>query len=895
MKNKYYLILTLLFLCSSLWGGCMQKETNVVATTHLRCNMQVDPYGIDTPQPDLSWEIVSEENDVYQEKYRILVASSMAQLDADTGDMWDSGWVDSGETIYIRYDGKNLTGNTSYFWKVSSVTNKGRTRWSNPARWTNALMNESDWKATWIGLDKHFDGDILQGNTRLSARYLRKEFNISGEMDRAVLHISGLGLYEPYINGHRIGNQVLAPAVTDYTKSVKYNSFDVTDQLTNGDNAIGVILGNGRFFTMRIPTFKNYGFPKLLLQLEIFYQDGNHETIVSDNSWKIIADGPIRSNNEFDGEVYDATKEMPGWNMSGFNESKWLSAEVVEKPEGKVSAQYNPNIEVMEIVKPISITQIKPDTYIMDMGQNMVGWVKMKVKGKRGDQVKLRFAELLKKDGTLYTDNLGGADATDIYTLKGENEEVWEPSFTYHGFRYVEISGYPGIPTVNDFAGKVIYDRMETTGTFETSNPTINAIHKNAYWGIRGNYRSFPTDCPQRQERLPWLGDRSTGCIGESFIFDNNLLYSKWIDDIAEAQRESGSLPDVVPNSYSNYSDNITWPSTYLYASQMLYNQYGNKKPIKEHYESMKKWLSYMEGRYMKDHIMLRDTYGDWCMPPEAKGLIHSLDPARKTNGELLATSFYYNLMKVMERFAGILEKPSEANEYVAKAEQVKAAFNDKFLNRVNGYYDNNTVTANLLPLSFGMVPKEYADKVFDNIVEKTMIDFNGHVSTGVIGIQKLMRGLTNFGRPDIAWKLATNTDYPSWGYMIESGATTIWELWNGDTADPSMNSANHVMLLGDLIIWYYEYLAGIQTDKSEVGFKKIIMKPHPIDGLDYVKASYKSVRGEIKSHWIKKNGNFEWDITIPANTSATVYVPGKPEKVVEVSSGSHKFIGTYY
>jgi alpha-L-rhamnosidase len=621
--------------------------------------------------------------------------------------------------------------------------------------------------------------------------------------------------------------------------------------------------------------------------LEITYADGSKQIVASDDSWKVTADGPIRANNEFDGEEYDATMEMPGWNAAGFDDSKWLQAELVQAPGGKLEAQRNRNIKIMETIRPVAITQPQPGMYILDMGQNMVGRVAMKVKGKSGDRVKLRFAEVLQDDGTLYLANLRSALVTDSYTLKGSEPELFEPVFTYHGFRFVEITGYPGTPTVNDFEGKVMYDEMEVTGQFETSDTTLNQIYKNAYWGIRSNYRGMPTDCPQRDERMGWLGDRAVGSLGESFIFGNDNLYAKWLDDIAQAQREDGSIPDVAPTYWSIYSDNMTWPGAYIIIANMLYEQYGNTEPIVKHYDSMKKWMSYMREKYMKDNILTKDTYGDWCMPPESPELIHSQDPARKTDGAVLSTTFYYRMLYLLERFANLLNKPADAKAFADEAVVVKNAYNEKYFNRETAQYSNNTVTANLLSLCYGMVPDGYADKVFQNIVDKTEKDFNGHVSTGLVGIQWLMRGLSDHGRADLAFRIATHRDYPSWGYMIENGATTIWELWNGNTADPAMNSYNHVMLLGDLVVWFYEYLAGIQDAPDSASFEKIVMKPYPVTGLDYVKASYHSIHGIIKSDWQKKDNAFQWKITIPCNTTATVYIPATDQ--AQVTEGGKK------
>ncbi|WP_199182032.1 alpha-L-rhamnosidase C-terminal domain-containing protein [Siphonobacter sp. BAB-5405] len=418
----------------------------------------------------------------------------------------------------------------------------------------------------------------------------------------------------------------------------------------------------------------------------------------------------------------------------------------------------------------------------------------------------------------------------------------------------------------------MVYDDIPTIGTFTSSNPTLNQIFKNAYWGIRSNYKGMPVDCPQRNERQPWLGDRSTGAYGESFLFDNSRLYAKWLDDIQQAQKADGSIPDVAPAFWRYYSDNVTWPGTYLMVANMLYRQFGDTESIRKHYPSMQKWMAYMAAQYTKDGLVTKDKYGDWCVPPESKDLIHAKDPALQTDGMLLASATYIGLLDLMQQFAQLLQKPEEARAYEQQAAVMKKAFNEKFFQASTGQYSNNTVTANLLPLMYGIVPEKQQSQVFASIVDKIVKEQKSHISTGVIGTQWLMRGLAQHGRPDLAYTLATNRDYPSWGYMVENGATTIWELWNGNTANPEMNSANHVMLLGDLLIWYYEHIAGIKAQAP--GFKVIEMKPDFPEGLTEVDASYRSGYGLIQSTWKKEKGQLSWSIQIPGNAKARIYLP---------------------
>lgn len=877
--------------------GCFSASAQV-SVSNLRCEMLTDPAGINVQQPRLSWQIQSPNRNVTQTAYHILVASAKEILDRNEGDIWNSGVLHTFTSIHVPYAGRKLASRTQCYWKVKVITNAGESAWSAPAYWSTGLLNASDWKAKWIGYDKAATWDSITQFSRLSARYFRKQFPVIGDVRRATVYISGLGLYELYINGKKIGDQVLAPLPTDYRKSVLYNTFDVTGHLRSGNNAIATILGNGRFFTMRQnykpKKINTFGYPKMLVQLEIEYANGNRQTIVSDGTWKLNIDGPIRSNNEYDGEEYDARKEMNGWNDAGFNDGAWLRPQMVKSPAGKLMPQMSPYMKVMDTIYPVKITSPKSGVYILDMGQNFSGWLQLKVKGERGRQVKLRFAESLQPNGELYVANLRDAKVTDIYTLKGEGVETWEPSFIYHGFRYAEITGFPGIPTPDDFIGKFVYDDLKTIGSFTSSDSTINKIYRNAWWGIASNYKGMPVDCPQRNERQPWLGDRTTGASGESYLFDNAALYTKWLNDIRDSQTPEGAIPDVAPAYWNYYSDNMTWPGAYIMIADMLYRRFGNAQVLIDHYPSMKKWMDYMRTRYMKDNIVTKDKYGDWCVPPESLEMIRSRDSLRTTDGALLATAYYYRLLQHMVFFAWMLDKGKDAREFVALAADIRQAFNKKFFNPQRNYYANNSVTANLLPLYFGIVPDSARAAVFNNIYTKIRIDNRMHISTGVVGTQWLMRTLTDMQRSDIAYTLASNKTYPGWGYMAENGATTIWELWNGNTANPQMNSQNHVMLLGDLLIWLYENVAGIRSDERLLAFRRVILKPEWIDGLDHVRATYASPYGLILSEWKRSasRGTFDWTVQVPANTSAELYIPANEiDKVMldNQPAASHK------
>ena len=902
MKHIALLVLACLALTS-----CTNDTLNV-SITNANVEQQVRPMPLATATPRFSWNFeAADANDVVQQDYRIIVASTAENAKNNVGDLWDSGVTESSQMLYVPYAGKPLQSRDKAFWKVIATASSGDAKAkveSEVKSFEISLLNQDDWQAKWIGHE--FDDDVLVGKTRIAARYLRKEFSLKDGIASARLYVSGMGVYSAYLNGTEVApDELLKPTLSWYSKRVYFNTYDVTDQLQNGDNAIGIILEGGRYTAIRHnaenPNWDGtehvfaFGTPRLLLQLEVTYNDGQKETIVSDDSWKITNRGPIRTANEWDGETYDENFDLVSpachsdgnlcrWNEVGYDASSWLQAELVEAPEGELSAQPNPNITVMEKLKPVGMFQ-KGDKWYLDMGQNMVGLIDMKVRGQQpGDVITLRFAELLKDDSTLYTANLRSSENIDKYIVannsqlstcpleRGAGGINWHPMFVYHGFRYVEISGLRETPTMDDFEGWVIYDEMPVTGSFETSNDIINAVYKNAYWGIRGNYRSMPTDCPQRDERMGWTGDRTTGNYGESYIFGNHQLYAKWLTDGDDSQKENGSLANVIPPYWRGYTDNMTWPGAMVTVTDMLYTRFGDVEPIRQHYDAWKKWIVHMKDDYMRAGLMPRDTYGDWCMPPESLELIHSNDPNRITEATVISTPFYCYLCGKMAKFAELLGKSEDVDFFNQEITTSTIAFNDKYFNRVTGVYANNTVTANILPLWFGMVPKGLEDKVLESIIDKTMNECGGHVSTGVIGIQQLMRTLTEYGRGDLALKIASNDTYPSWGYMVRSGATTIWELWNGNTADPAMNSGNHVMLLGDLILWEYEYLAGIRA--MEPGYSKIQLKPYPIEGLDFVNCAYNSVSGRIESNW-KRNGNhFEWDFTIPANTTAEVCLP---------------------
>lgn len=727
-----------------------------------------------------------------------------------------------------------------------------------------------------VGMAPWGKPQTVRDDRRIPSPMLRKEFDCS-EIRRATAYICGLGYYELHLNGRKVGDHVLDPVLTDYSQRVTYVVYDVTDQIQEGRNAVGILLGSGHFHAPRLKfpvDTRDFGQPRVRFQLHLEMQDGSEAVVTTDQSWKATTAGPIRWNNVYDGECYDARREMPGWASTQFDDTAWTVAETVAAPAGKPVAQMMPPMRVVKQIQPVSITEQAPGVWIFDMGQNLVGWCRLKAQGPAGTLVRLRHAETLKPDGHLFTANLRGARSYATYTLMGQGKETYEPRFTYFGFRYVELTGLAGKPDRDTLEACIVNTDLPEAGTFACSHPLLNQIHNNAKWGIQGNYRSIPTDCPQRDERHGWQGDRAAESLGETYLFDNVTFYSKWMTDVRDSQRPDGNVSDVCPNYWEFYNPNATWPASWIIASHGIYEQYGDRRILRKNYDGWKRWLAFID-TLVEDGIFSGDNYGDWCVPPAEPELIHAIDPARITPKPFIAAAYHVNNYRLVSQAAALLGKQDEATVLEQRFEQLKKNFIEHFWQSDQGYFANGTQSSCTIPLAFDLVRNpSQGESLFLHLSDHIETKSNGYIQTGLLGGQWLMRSLSDHGRPDLAFRIAMNTAYPSWGYMVEHGATTIWELWNGDTADIAMNSGNHVMLLGDLITWYYGYLAGIRTDPAQPGFKHLLMKPHRGGNLQFVKATYHSIRGPISSHWEEKDNAFRWQIALPANTSATVYVP---------------------
>mgnify|MGYP000226888060 CR=1 FL=1 len=834
---------------SSPQGIAIPKPTNLL------CEYAVNPVGIDVPHPRFSWEERHFERGRTQSAYQILVATTRENLINDVGDAWNSGKVTSSSSVNIEYDGKPLESGRTYYWKVRWWDDKDRVSpYSKIATFEMGFLSQNDWKAKWIR-----GGNIL-----------RTHFSISRKVKRARAYICGLGYYELRINGRKVGDRQLDPGWTDYDKLVLYSTYDVTSLLKEGENAVGVMLGNGWYARKR----SSDGSPKppiLILQIDLEFQDGSRKTIISDEKWK-VSKGPIIENDIYNGETYDARLEEEGWDTPGYDDSTWKNAEIAEPPSGRLVSQAAfPPIKAVKTIQPISISNPKPGVYVYDFGQNFTGWVRLTVKGPRGAKVKLRYAELLHPDGTINTTPNRGAKATDTYILKGGGIEVYEPRFTYHGFRYVEVTGFPGTPNLDSLEGIVVHSAVESTGGFSCSNQLINKIHKNILWGQLSNLMSVPTDCPQRDERLGWMGDAQLTVEEAIYNFNMAAFYTKWIRDIKEAQEKDGSVPDVVPPYWRLYPADPAWGTACVTIPWHLYLYYGDKRILEENYDVMKGWVDFL-GTKTEGYVVKFSKYGDWCPP----GYINSPD----TPGELVSTFYYYHDAMILSKVARLLGKSAEAERYKRLSEKIKEAFNKEFLKddqyapiRISSTLPPiSSQTSNLLPLFLEIVPKDKEESVFKRLLENIVTKHDCHVATGIVGTRYLLDTLTKHGRADLAYKLVSQTTYPSWGYMIREDATTVWERWEYLTGG-GMNSHNHIMF-GSIDAWFYKALAGINIDPDAPGFERIIIKSHVVGDLKYVSASINTIRGKVSSSWRKEEDSLVLEVSLPVNSRGEVHIP---------------------
>lgn len=853
------------FALSFLMMNCESKET-LPPPEDTSCEYRENPIGVDRTAPLLSWKIPAYRNGIRQTAYEILVASTLENLAKNQGDVWSTGRVMSDQSVYIAYAGKPLESRKQYFWKVRYWDNKGgESEFSEPASWEMALLNTGDWKATWITR-----ADASSKDDSLRSIMMRKAFNIDKPVKRARVYVTGLGNYAFYVNGSKVGNDILTPGWTHYPKRLQYQVYDVTALVKSGENVAGAMLGNawwsGGLGWGKDPNARkrySFGPMKLFAQLEIEDESGNIQTIATDESWKWDK-SPITFNNLYDGVHYDARLEQDGWNAPGFNDDNWNAVTLAEKENSILVAQQGPPIRAEQELIAKSITKVKNGNYVFDFGQNMVGWGKLKVKATPGTEIKMMFAELLHDDGTVAQENLRSAKATDVYITKSDKEITWEPIFTYSGFRYVEVAGLPEEPTTETLKGVVFYSSAPWIGSFESSNQLINQLMKNTSWGIRGNLHSVPTDCPQRDERLGWMGDAQTFAPTCYYFMDMTQFYEKWMKDIIDSQDPSGYVYDVNPAIVVDGPAKPGWGDAVIITPWVAYKFSGNKRILEENYDGMKAWVEFMR-RHAKDNIYIWANpdstffgYADWIAPV--------MSPKQP-----ISASYLFLSSKLLSEIATVLGKTSDASEYSKLADDVAVAYQQKYFK--DGNYEGGTQTANLLPLGFGITPDDLKPKVFQNVID-AVNEHDGHPSTGFLGTQYILPILSDYGRHDMAYEMINLTTYPSWGYMVAKGATTIWELWNSDTERPEgMNSRNHYAL-GGIGEWVYGYLGGLQPDITQPGFRHSIIAPKPVGDLTWAKTYRKSDYGNLSVDWKIEGNTFALNVIIPPNTSSLVTVP---------------------
>jgi alpha-L-rhamnosidase len=850
----------------------------------LRCEHLRQPLAIDAPSPRLSWSLSGAGRGRRQTAYRILVASTREMLDQRLGDLWDSGKVDADDTLAIPYQGCSMSSAQHCWWAVCIWDEQDQSCWSAPAEWEMGLLEPKAWVADWVsgpmaspegidapGSDFSMDKSFPMTTAIESAPlfYLRKTFDIDRPVAKARLYTTARGVYRAMVNNHDADDRVFAPGWTDYHKRIEYQAYDVTHSLKPGANTLCAILGEGWYAGYVGPMSRrragHYGMrPSLLAQLIIEFDDGERMLIKTDDSWRVNA-GPVSYSDFLMGELCDARRNLTGWTEPAYDDAKWYEPVVDSPASAQLVAEKAQPIRVVEELSPISVRQTGEGCYIFDLGENMVGRVRLRTRGLKGQRITLRHGEALHDDGTVYTENLRSAKSEDIYILSGAGEETYEPLFTYHGFRYVEVSGLTHAPETDTLIGRVIMTQTPRTGAFSCSDPLINQLQSNIIRSQKSNFISIPTDCPQRDERLGWLGDAQVFARTAAFNMDVSAFFSKWMVDVTDAQLDDGQFPDTAPCIIFGIGGAPGWAEAGVIVPWTMYSMYGDTAIVERNWDAMTKWMAFLQ-RANPGHVRTRClnlNFGDWLAP----------DPT--TSKSLIATAFYARSARLMAQMAKAIGKLEEARSYGLLFQGIRTAFVREFVDR-QGRVAGNTQTSYLLALGFDLLPDDMREAAGKHLVA----DINargGRLSCGFLSINLLLPVLCDLGHTDVAFQLLRSEEYPSWGYCIKHGATSIWERWDSWTPEGGfqelMNSFNHYAF-GSVGEWLYRYLAGIDTRTDAPGFKEISIHPHIGGGLTNAKAIYTSCRGDIKSAWRLIGQKFELDIDIPPNTSAVVTLP---------------------
>ncbi|WP_214073130.1 glycoside hydrolase family 78 protein [Mucilaginibacter sp. dw_454] len=833
-----------------------------------------NPISIDALAPRFSWQLdAGQARNVMQTAYQIKVVDGANHV------VWAPGKVSTDQSMYITYAGSPLKSAEKYTWTVKVWDNHGKAIESLPATFRMGLLKADDWKAQWIS--------PAEEEASRPSPLFRKGFTINKKIKTAIAFITAHGLYEAHINGKRVGDAYLTPGYTSYNKRIQYQAYDVTNLLQPGANAVGASLGSGWYRGIYGIGTRHEIYGKdiaLLLQINITYTDGSTGVIATDDTWK-TSTGEVRYAEIYNGSVTDNRMEQKGWSKPGFNDSSWKNAVIGNYPKDVLIATVNEPVRKHETFKAVKIFTTPKGEKVIDFGQNLVGWVKFSVHGKAGDKIVISHAEVIDKSGNFYTENLRDAKAQNTFILKGDGVETFEPQFTWQGFRYIRIEGYPGDIKPEDFTATAVYSDMPPTGTFTCSNPLINQLQHNIQWGQKGNFLDIPTDCPQRDERLGWTGDAQVFSRTATYNMNAHNFFTKWLKDVALDQFKDGSLPHVIPDAFDNGHDtggggSAGWSDATTIIPWNMYLAYGDKEILANQYNSMKAWVGYMKNHSHNNLWNEGGHFGDWLFYTRNNDVDGT---SAITSKYLIAQCFYAHSTQLLINAAKVLGKTEDVETYSKLLADVKAAYLHEYVTP-NGLISSDTQTAYDEALEFDMLPEnlrqQAAGRLADNIRR-----YGNHLTTGFLGTPYLCDALSKYGHADAAFALLLQENYPSWLYPIKMGATTIWERWDGQKPDGSfedagMNSFNHYAYgaIGD---WMYRTVAGIDTKTDQPGYKGITIKPTVGGNLTDVAANYETPYGAASSHWKIENGNFVLDVVIPANTTATVYVPTKGDNAV--------------
>jgi len=886
----YAMVAALVYAAVDSSGALAAQKETPLSVRDLRCEYKLDPLGIDVRKPRLSWELASAEKGVMQTSYEVRVAGSEAEL-AKGKVIWESGTQASDASIQVEYAGPAVASGRIYYWQVRVADNHGHlSEWSKTARWEMGLLEADDWKAKWI--TPNLVEDERKSNP---SPLLRREFSVKKKVERARIYATAMGLYELNLNGKRVGDEYFTPGWTAYDFRYQYQTYDVTGLMKSGENCLGAMLGDGWFRGRLAWDNKRNSYGKklgLLVQLVITYTGGTQEIVGSDDKWK-AATGAVLESDIYNGETYDARLERAGWSEAGYKDRDWKGVSVVEAPKAKIVAPAGPAVKKIEEIKPLKVFRTPAGDTVVDMGQDMVGWVKFRLTAPVGTTVTLRSAEVLDKTGNFYTANLRSAKESIRYTSKGAGEETFEPHFTFQGFRYVAVSGWPGEVSAENFTGVVVHSAIARTGTFESSSALLNQLEHNIIWGQKGNFLDVPTDCPQRDERLGWTGDAQVFAPTASFNFDTAAFYTKWLRDLALDQEDDGAVPFVIPNVLSHETRkgaaaSAGWADASLVVPWTVYQAYGDKRILEEQYPSMKAWVEYMRRQAGETYIWSNGfSFGDWL----AFATTNADYPGATTDKDLIQTAYFARSTELLARTAQVLGRKEDAAEYAGLEEKIKSAFQREFVT-ANGRLASNTQTAYALALAFELLPETQRAGAAARLAAD--VRKFGHLTTGFLGTPVLCQTLSDYGYLDEAYTLLNRTEYPSWLYPVTKGATTIWERWDGQKPDGSfqdvgMNSFNHYAY-GAIGEWMYRVVAGIEIDEASPGYKHILIQPRPGGGLTQASASVESMYGLVASGWEIADGKMTVKIEVPANTTATVRLP--KAKLEDVSEGGKPLAG---